>query len=115
MTDEPPKEGYCKAAPGDYCAVQFFEDGRGRWQLGEVTAVTKQHGRVKMMSTRTGELSKVGPHDPIRVAKLHKINKQRAAALLLASPETGFATWEEAREHLILAKLREGETHEPHD
>ena len=120
-TDQPPREGYCKATSGDYCAVQFYKDGRARWQLGEVVAVTQQHSRVKSMSTRTGELVKVGPHDRIRVALIRKLNKQRALEQLLASPEVGFATWEEAREHLMPALLREGETsgsikrHDPPD
>lgn len=116
MTDKPPKAGHCKAAPGDYCAVQFFADGdRGRWQLGEVIAVTKQHSRVMMMASRTGEHLKVGPHDRIRVAKLHKINKQRAVALLQASPETGFTTWKRARAYFIAARLNKGETTDGHD
>ncbi len=109
-TDQAPREGYCKAANGDYCAVQFYKDGQERWRLGEVIAITQQHSRVKSMSTRAGKLVKVGPRDRIRVAPIRKFNKQRALEQLLSAPEVGFATWEEAREHLMPALLREGET-----
>ena len=116
MTDEPPKVGFCEAAKGDYCAVQFDKPGRGaRWHLGEVLAVTKLHSRVKLMADRKGELVKVGPKDRIRIAKLRKISLVRASEQLATAPEEGFATWEEARAHLLPALLREEEKHEPHD
>ena len=109
-SDEAPRVGYVPAATGDYCAVQFAKDEAQRWHLGEVLGTTKQHSRIKNVTLRTGEVVKVGPKDKSRVAPVNKLNKQRALAQLLSSPEIGFTTWEEAREHLVPALLREGET-----
>ncbi len=101
----PPPDHPVPAEVGDLAALELAP---GRWVLGEVVKVTKTTGRAQLLRHASGEEHTVSTKQPIRVAALAKMNKQRALRLWREAPER-FLTWQDASRYVDEAKLQEGE------
>ena len=97
-----------KAYEGDIGAL--YIQSTGMWELVEVVIVDKT-GRVEVVSDKLGKLHTIRTleGDRIMIAHMSKLNKKRALDLLFDQPKAGFVSWEEARQHILPAMLREGE------